>query len=254
MTFQLEYHVVVKRSISASVLAFGLMAASLAFAPQSSAQINGAPSSVTSPGFGGRSVNGTPSSVTSLGPRGFSSNPHIVTSPTPAHPKNHVPNHNHRRNGFLYAYPVPYGVDGSAGYGANYEDGAENDPNYDDPNYQGGPTIFDRRGSGERSYIPPVKDAVGPHRAQSNFSEPAGDPSAEDTTAESTTLVFKDGHTIDIGNYAIVGQTLFDMTPGHSRHIPLSDLNVEATRQKNDDHGVLFQLPQSQLPQSLQAN
>jgi hypothetical protein len=251
MAFQLEYHVSVQRSISASVLAFELIAASLAFAPQSIAQINGAPASVTSPGFGGRSVNGTPSSVTSLGPRGFTSNPHIVTSPTPARPRNHTPDHRRRRaNGFLYAYPVPYGVDGSA----NYEDGAENDPSYDDPNYQGGPTIFDRRGSGERSYIPPVKDAVGPHAAQSNFSETAGDPPAEDNTAESTTLVFKDGHTIDIGNYAIVGQTLFDMTPGHSRHIPLSDLNVEATRQKNDDHGVLFQLPQSQLPQSFQAN
>jgi hypothetical protein len=251
MTFQLEYHVSVQRSISASVLAFGLIAASLAFAPQSSAQINGAPSSVTSPGFGGRSVNGTASSVTSLGPRGYTSNPHVVISTTPNRPRTHVPNQNRRRRGgYLYAYPVPYGVDGSA----NYEDGAENDPNYDDPNYQGGPTIFDRRGSGERSYIPPVKDAVGAHTAQNNFSEPAGDLSADDNTAESTTLVFKDGHTLDIGNYAIVGQTLFDMTPGHSRHIPLSDLNLEATRQKNDDHGVLFQVPQSQLPQSLQAN
>jgi hypothetical protein len=252
MAFQLEYHVSVKRSNSASVLAFGLIAASLAFAPQSSAQINGAPSSVTSPGFGGRSVNGTASSVTSLGPRGYTSNPHVAISTSPTHsPKNRVPDQNHRRRGgYLYAYPVPYAVDGSN----SYEDAPENDPNYDDPNYQGGPTIFDRRGSGEHSYIPPVKDAVGAHAAQNNFAETAGDPAAEEGSAESTTLVFKDGHMLDIGNYAIVGQTLFDMTPGHSRHIALADLNLDATRQKNDDHGVLFQLPQSQLPQSLQAN
>lgn len=250
MAFQLEYIVIVHRSIPATVLAFGLIAASLALAPRSSAQINGAPSSVTSPGFGGRAVNGTASSVTSLGPRGYTSNPHTIVSASPTHPKNHVvdPNHRHR-GGYLYAYPVPYGVDGSN----YYEDQPENDPNYNDPNYQGGPTVFDRRGSGERSYIPPVKDTVGPHSAQSSFSAPAGDPPSEDNV-EPTTLVFKDGHTIDVGNYAIVGQTLFDMTPGHSRHVPLSELNLEATRQKNDDHGVLFQLPQNQLPQSLQAN
>ena len=251
MAFQQEYDVCVKRSLSASVLAFGAVAAWLAFAPQSRAQINGAPASVTSPGFGGRSVNGTASSVTSLGSRGYTSNPHVVISTTPRPPKNRAADPNHRRRGgYLYAYPVPYAVDGSN----YYDDGPENDPNYNDPNDQGGPTIFDRRGSGEHSYIPPVKDAVGPHAAQNNFSEPAGDPPGEENSPESTTLVFKDGHTIDIGNYAIVGQTLFDMTPGHSRHIPLADLNLDATRQKNDDHGVLFQLPQSQLPQSLQAN
>lgn len=251
MAFQLEYHVSVQRSISAPVLAFGLIAGTLAFSPQSIAQINGAPASVTSPGFGGRSVNGTAPSVQSLGPRGFTSNQHVVFSTTPTRPsKNHVSNQHRRpRGAYLYAYPVPYAVDGSN----YYEDAPENDPNYNDPNYQGGPTVFDRRGSGERSYVPPVKDAVGTRSAQNYSSEPAGDSTANDTTPESTTLVFKDGHTLDIGNYAIVGQTLFDMTPGHSRHIALADLNLEATRQKNDDQGVLFQLPaQSQLPQSLQ--
>ncbi|MGH9493566.1 MAG: hypothetical protein ACRD3B_01110, partial [Candidatus Sulfotelmatobacter sp.] len=99
------------------------------------------------------------------------------------------------------------------------------------------------------SYIPPVKDAMGAHTAHSSFSEAAGDPPAEDSAPESTTLVFRDGHTLDIGNYAIVGQTLFDMTPGHSRHIALAELNLDATRQKNDEHGVFFQ-----LPASLQAN
>jgi hypothetical protein len=246
MAFQLEYHVSVRRSIPATVLAFGLMTTSLAFAPRSQAQINGAPSSVTSPGFGGRSVNGASSSVTSLGPRGYTSNPHVVISTSPTRPKNHVPDQNHRRRGgYLYAYPVPYAVDGAA----SYDDAPENDPNYNDPDYQGGPTIFDRRGSGDRSYIPPVKDAMGAHPTQSSFSSPADDPTAENSVPESTTLVFRDGHTLDIGNYAIVGQTLFDMTPGHPRHIPLAQLNLDATRQKNDERGVLFQ-----LPASLQAN
>src|SRR5579863_8697276 len=49
------------------VLALGLVALSAS----ASAQINGMPASVTSPGFGGRQVNGVAPSVTSLGPRGY---------------------------------------------------------------------------------------------------------------------------------------------------------------------------------------
>ena len=56
-------------------------------------------------------------------------------------------------------------------------------------------------------------------------------------------LVFKDGHQIEVGNYAIVGQTLFDLTPGHSRRIAIADLDLDATQKKNDERGVSFQLP-----------
>ena len=56
-------------------------------------------------------------------------------------------------------------------------------------------------------------------------------------------LVFKDGRKLEVGNYAIVGATLFDLTPGHTRKIALADLDLEATRQQNDDRGVAFQLP-----------
>jgi hypothetical protein len=56
-------------------------------------------------------------------------------------------------------------------------------------------------------------------------------------------LVFKDGRKLEVGNYAIVGATLFDLTPGHTRKVALADLDLEATRQQNDDRGVAFQLP-----------
>jgi hypothetical protein len=58
-------------------------------------------------------------------------------------------------------------------------------------------------------------------------------------------LVFKDGRKLEVGNYAIVGSTLFDLTPGHPRKVALSDLDLDATRQQNDEHGVIFQLPPS---------
>ncbi len=57
-------------------------------------------------------------------------------------------------------------------------------------------------------------------------------------------LVFKDGHTIEVGNYAIVGATLFDLTPGHSRKVAIADLDLPSTQRQNDTRGITFQLPQ----------
>jgi hypothetical protein len=56
-------------------------------------------------------------------------------------------------------------------------------------------------------------------------------------------LVFKEGRQLEVGNYAIVGQTLFDLTLGHARKIALVDLDLDATRQLNESRGVTFQLP-----------
>ena len=58
-----------------------------------------------------------------------------------------------------------------------------------------------------------------------------------------TLLIFKDGRKLELGNYAIIGQTLFDLSPGHVRKIALAGLDLEATRQQNDNRGISFQLP-----------
>ena len=44
-------------------------------------------------------------------------------------------------------------------------------------------------------------------------------------------------------NYAIVGDTLVDLTEGHRRKVSLTDLDVEATSKQNDDRGIDFRLP-----------
>jgi hypothetical protein len=127
-----------------------------------------------------------------------------------------------------YGYAIPYG------YSFDNDTPEENSDTDDDANYQGGPTVFDRRGSGEDSYIPPVDPVPTPH----------ADQLAEDIPPQPPTLaVFKDGHTLELGNYAIIGATLFDLTPGHARKIALVDLDLEATRKQNDDRGISFQLP-----------
>jgi hypothetical protein len=146
-----------------------------------------------------------------------------------------------------HGYPYPYlGYGEVYGYGVPYAD----DPNAgdqgydatDDSNYQGGPTVFDRRGSGAQSYVPPVENVPAPHAEQPENSAPA--PQSQ-PVQQFTVLVFKDGHKLEVGNYAIVGTTLFDLTPGHPRKIALADLDLDATQKQNDDRGVVFQLPSS---------
>lgn len=235
MTFPLEYHLPVRQSVSATVALFTLLALPAVFVSTAHAQINGVPSSVTSPGFGGRPVNGTPPSVTSLGPHGYAPNSRIPFSTANRNPSR-SPNDDHRRHHHyveyappvVYAVPVPYSVDIGEAEDANDDD---------DANYQGGPTVFDRRGLGEESYIPPVKRVPRPHATQTDAVLPPGTPQ------EPTDLIFKDGHKLEVGNYAIVGDTLFDLTPGHARKVALADLDLDATRKQNEDRGVSFQLP-----------
>jgi hypothetical protein len=228
----------VRRLISASVAVFGLifalaLALVLAFSTVALGQINGPPSSVTSPGFGGRAINGAAPSVTSVGPHGYAPN---VYGPSPSSSSGQAHHHHHTSNNiyagpWLYAYPVPYAPD--------YTGPDPNADADDDSNYQGGPTVFDRRGAGAESYVPPVSDVPKPHAA-SLANDPADDPAPAPTP---TLLVFKDGHNLEVANYAIVGVTLFDLTPGHARKVDLADLDLNATRQQNEDRGVVFQLP-----------
>lgn len=225
-------------SVLPSLLVFAL------FPLSTTAQVNGTPTSVTSPGFGGRSVNGTPSSVTSVGPRGYA--PDFRNGAPGAVPSTHQGGKGeHRRHHddnsanapLYYAVPVPYPVEG-APQPAPEEDAYAND----EAEHQGGPTVFDRRGSGERSYVPPARDVAPPHSSE---RDEAPEPVAEPEPVQPTVLIFKDGHQLEVGNYAIVGSTLFEFTSGRSHKIPLSDLNLDATQKENDNRGVAFQIPPS---------
>jgi hypothetical protein len=247
MTQFSEYHIPVRPSFSLSVAFLTAVAVGLFFALPATAQINGAPASVTSPGFGGHAVNGPPASVTSLGPQGFAP-PHHPPLTSAGNGFHHDGNHDghdrrqHRQDsGFVgptwYAVPVPYAVEGAPADDQQPQEAAD-----DDADYQGGPTVFDRRGSGPRSYVPPVKDTP-PHTAERPREEaPAVEP---DPPLPPTLLVFKDGRTVEVANYAILGQTLFDLTPGRRHKFAIMDLDLEATRKQNDERGVTFQLPQT---------
>ena len=60
-----------------------------------------------------------------------------------------------------------------------------------------------------------------------------------------TVLVFRDQHQLEIQNYAIVGQTLWNFAPQRTQKIPLSELDLPATTKANDDRGLSFRIPAS---------
>ncbi len=245
MRRKLEYDFFVQRLYRATVAGFALALLALGFLgllpiTRAAAQINGMPASVTSPGFGGRQVNGVAPSVTSLGPRGYTpgSRTCCFRSGFPANP-NTAPNfYHHHHNGTL-----PWGGVYAAPYYGYYDSG--DDPSADPAGeqYNGGPTIFDRRGSGT---TPPSA----PHRSRARNDNPQPEASDEVEQSEAATpdqpqtvLVFKDGHQLEVANYAIVGSTLYDLTGGRRQKIALADLDLTATSRQNDDRGVDFQVP-----------
>lgn len=206
------------------------------------AQVPGAPPTGAVRPFTGAVQPPTASPVLT-GPRGFAPHGFVPNSSQPFthHNGTHHDGSVHHRDpypyfgyGAVYGYGVPYAYTDEPNAGDQGYDST------DDSNYQGGPTVFDRRGSGAQSYVPPVENAPAPHAEQADNSALEPQP-----VQPLTVLVFKDGRKVEVGNYAIVGTTLFDLTPGHPRKIALADLDLDATQKQNDDRGVVFQLPPS---------
>src|SRR6266542_3376328 len=79
-------------------------------------------------------------------------------------------------------------------------------------------------------------------REEARQAAPQPQPSAAEKTP-TTILAFRDGRRSEIQNYAIVGQTVWVLTEQRARKIPVSDLDVEATRSVNADRGVDFRFP-----------
>jgi hypothetical protein len=258
MTFPLEYHKSMRRSIPASLACFGMFLLPPFLVSASPAQFNNAGSSASTHSVSVAPPTGTVAPYTgAVAPNtgavspptgnfvhnGFvPSNGGVAHSPHSPHTSGVSHDGNHRRHStegtayypypYYYGVPVPYAADSDAST-------PDNEAEDNDAEYQGGPTIFDRRGSGAESYIPPVSD----RHAETQPQNPMPATNADDLAQPSAFLVFKDGHQLEVANYAIVSQTLYDLTPGHPRKIALADLDLPATERQNDDRGVTFQLP-----------
>lgn len=159
--------------------------------------------------------------------------------------------HRHPDNFFGGAYPVyipvPVVVDPYSMYQAAPD---QDDQETDDPAVVPGPTVFERRTLGEVTAEQPDSgtvsvsaDSASP-TADASPAPPASAAASQPAQPEDpSVLVFRDGHRLEVKNYAIVGDTLYDFTPGHTRKVPLSQLDLTATVKANDDRGVDFVLP-----------
>ncbi len=281
-----EYHDVVNCSGQTSILAskrpFALLLLPFFVALSSSAQINGAAaaSSGSAHAFSGAPPTGSvaprtgavaPPTGASFYHSGFMpTNPgatnfnhaagvsHFFEGSSDASGRHHSHHSGDSTLYYPYIYPVavPYAAD------VNDADTSADTPADDEADYQGGPTIFDRRGAGAASYVPPEyddpahasNDRTSGDRASQDWASndqesdapPAGEAAAVAETPQiPTILAFKDGHQLEIGNYAIIGQTLYDVTIGRVRRIAVADLDLPATQKQNDDRGVDFRLPPS---------
>jgi hypothetical protein len=64
-----------------------------------------------------------------------------------------------------------------------------------------------------------------------------------DEKPPATLLVYRDGHKVEVQDYAILGKTLWVFSEQRTRQVPLADLDLAATERVNGDRGVDFSAP-----------
>ena len=154
--------------------------------------------------------------------------------------------HHHFNFPFFYAFPY-------------YYSGAYFDPFYDDysnPYYSFGSYSYDPT-SGTSGYtdlsnevgnldaqVQQLRDENDSLQAELDESrrppQPTVGPAIAGSNEPSTLLVFKDGHRLQVQNYAVVGQTLWILSPARANKIPLADLDLNQTIKINEARGVEF--------------
>ena len=135
-----------------------------------------------------------------------------------------------------YGYPAYYGDYNMAPAYAQPQPPAATQPQPEAP----AQTVFENR-PGYKA--PPPEPA-----ATAEVSAPAPSALAEKAAPEEpepkTVLIFKDGHKLEVGNYVIVGDTLYNLSGAYrSYKIALADLDIKATIKANSDRGLEFHLP-----------
>lgn len=129
-----------------------------------------------------------------------------------------------------YGYPWYYGDDSYS---------ADSYQNYPPTDYS---NAYDDNGR-EQANIDRLENEVDRLRQEREARESSAAQSRSKSDSETTALVFRDKHTEEVKNYAIVGETLWVLSGQRARKIPLDQLDIPATKKANDDRGVDFQLP-----------
>ena len=81
-------------------------------------------------------------------------------------------------------------------------------------------------------------------RTQGPSQDQASRPQGKTTEIHAeTVLVYRDGHAEEVQNYAIVGKTIWVFNEARAKKIPLTDLDLAATKRDNEDRGIDFVVP-----------
>jgi len=194
---------------------------------------------------GGHSMGGARGPM--MSPRGFPGvqrgNVNLVIGSF-GHPGFGHPGFGHHHARFFRAWPYagyygyPYYGWGDYGDDSYSSDSYQNYPTYD---YSSAYAENDR----QQAQIDRLENEVDRLRQEREARESQSSNSAR-SKAESqrTELVFRDKHTEEVQNYAIVGQTFWILNAEKARKIPIAQLDIPATRKVNEDRGVDFQLPE----------
>lgn len=82
---------------------------------------------------------------------------------------------------------------------------------------------------------------------QNSQAAPSAAPPAEaEEKPPATVLVYRDGHEVEVQDYAIQGQTLWVFSGQLTQQVPLADLDLAATQRVNGQRGVEFVPPNPQ--------
>jgi hypothetical protein len=228
------------------------MAAVFAVFAVASAAAQGPPASVNSLAPG-RSF-APPASVNSLGPNGFSNLPVLLGNPTFPTGGFHIGGRHRRHPGFggVGAVFVPYYVPVTPVYVVPDEVGdqrmvVDRRRVYEPVPAADGESRYLVRDLDERERPESMRSSSAPPSASPATAKPATPPAPEQASSfesqPETVLIFKDGHRLEITNYAIQGNTLFNLSGEGPRRIDTAELDVTATMKENDDRGLEFRLP-----------
>jgi hypothetical protein len=238
-----------------------LLVFALAGAQAQQVEPHGPAASVLSPTSDGRS-HGIPASVLSPSPRNGVDG-RVVFDPRRFPVRFGKPPARRRAHKEKEFVPVPIFIPGYA-LPADYIDpqaeAAANEEYAPDPNAA---TDSDAL---REAYFRGAHDALAREQADARYGEhyldsreknaakaSANEPSAGETAASAkpepteetppTVFIFKDGHKLQTQNYAIVGQTLYDLSNNQVHKIQLAELDLDATKKANDDLGIVLRLP-----------
>lgn len=157
----------------------------------------------------------------------------------------------HRRVFFSGVSPYYFGYYGYPAYYGGYAYSTADYPAYDDygPSYYSAQSYAAQNDMAQQQQdIDELEGEVARLREQKESDREARDttppqPESRAEVSSPTVLVFRDKHTQEVQNYAIVGGTLWIFSEQRATKLPLSWLDIEATSKANEDRGVDFQLP-----------